>query len=211
MQTETTQIKEKSTDELLREGLSKAVSYQEYRRLVEILVQEGTSAGPIQSDDLANYTKLNSKRMNRWDKSVLIDDEDLKVIQKMESKVTWLVLTESWCGDAAPALPVMAKIAELNPNITFKVILRDENVPLMNKFLTNGGLSIPKLIVLDGVDGSVLGTWGPRSKKATKLVEAHKASHGTILPEFKQDLQVWYNTDKGQSILEDLLVVLALE
>jgi hypothetical protein len=72
-------------------------------------------------------------------------------------------------------------------------------------------MSIPKLIVLDAVYGSVLGTWGPRSKKATKLVEAHKAEHGTILPEFKQDLQVWYNTDKGQSILEDLLVVLALE
>ncbi len=211
MPTDSTQIMEISTIELLRESLSKAITYQEYRKLVEKLVQEGRSTGPIQTVELANYTKLNDKRMKRWDKVANISEDTARTIQQMGKKVTWLVLTESWCGDAAPVLPVIAKIAQLNPNIDFKVILRDENVALMNKFLTNGGMSIPKLIVLDEVDGSVLGTWGPRSTKATKLVEAHKAEHGTILSEFKQDLQVWYNTDKGQAILEDLLVVLALE
>jgi len=210
MQTDTTQITEKSTDQLLQEGMSKAISYIQYRELVERLSKDGRSTGPIQTDELANYTQLNNKRMKRWDKLFKIDGAAAEAIGEIDKKVTWLVLTESWCGDASPALPVMEKVAGLNPNITFKVILRDENIALMNKFLTNGGMSIPKLIVLDEASGDVMGTWGPRSKKATKLVDEHKAEHGTILPEFKQDIQVWYNRDKGQSILEDL-VVLALE
>lgn len=199
---------EKSTLDLIKEGISKATSYQEYRELVTTLALKEKSTGPEQSEALANYTKLNDQRMKRWDKVVKIDAAATETIQKMDKKVTWLVLTESWCGDAAPALPVMQKIASLNPNITLHVILRDENVDLMNKFLTNGGMSIPKLIILDDTSGSVVNTWGPRSKNATKLVEDHKAAHGTILPEFKQDLQLWYNKDKGQSILQDLLLLL---
>ena len=51
----------------------------------------------------------------------------------------------------------------------------------------------------------VIGEWGPRSKNATDLVEANKKQHGEITAEFKQELQLWYNNDKGQSILEDFL------
>lgn len=78
----------------------------------------------------------------------------------------------------------------------------------MDRFLTNGGRSIPKLIVVDNETGEVVGDWGPRSKAATVLVETHKAQHGSILPEFKEELQRWYNKDKGQSILNDLLQLL---
>jgi len=32
--------------------------------------------------------------------------------------------------------------------------------------------------------------------------------HGTITPEFKEILQQWYNKDKGQSTIEDLVKLL---
>jgi len=85
---------------------------------------------------------------------------------------------------------VVHKITELNPNISLKIILRDENIDLMNRVLTNGGMSIPKLIAFDNQTYEVLGDWGPRSKAATKLVEDYKAEHGQLSAEFKQDLQV---------------------
>lgn len=199
---------EKATAQLIKERLATAISYQEYRDLVLSLVAQGKTTGPEQTEALANYTKLNDKRMARWDKIVKIDDTAKAVIAKRDKKVTWLVLTESWCGDAAPALPVMNKIASATPNIDFKIIMRDENLDLMNKFLTNGGMSIPKLIVIDDADHSVIADWGPRSKNAAQLVTEHKAANnGTILPEFKQDLQLWYNKDKGKSILEELLAL----
>ncbi len=41
----------------------------------------------------------------------------------------------------------------------------------MNRFLTNGAMSIPKLIAIDDENEEVIGEWGPRSAAATKLVE----------------------------------------
>ena len=200
---------EKSTQELIQKGVSRATSYSEYRTLVKQLSEEGKSTGPEQTDALTNYTQLNDRRMKRWDKTLKFSEEAIAQIAKINAKTTWLVLTESWCGDASPALPVMHKITELNSNITLKVILRDEHVDLMNRFLTNGGMSIPKLIAIDDNSGDVIGDWGPRSKAATKLVEDYKTEHGKLTAEFKQDLQVWYNKDKGQSVLEDMLALLS--
>lgn len=202
------EIMEKTTKELLQESLSKAISYSEYRTLVTQLAEEGKSTGSEQTEALTNYTQLNDRRMKRWDKTLKFSEEALGEISKVNQKITWLVITESWCGDASPSVPVMHKIAELNSNISFKIVLRDENIDLMNRFLTNGGMSIPKLIAIADANEEVVGDWGPRSNAATKLVEDYKAEHGKLTAEFKQDLQVWYNKDKGQSVLEDLLKLL---
>ena len=92
--------------------------------------------------------------------------------------MTWLVITESWCGDASPSLPVMNKIAELSSHLELRIVLRDEHPELMDVFLTNGARSIPKLIVLDGNTNDVLGEWGPRSPKATEMVMDEKKRYG---------------------------------
>lgn len=201
-----------STEALIQEALAKSISYAEYRALVTQLSQEGKSTGPLQTDEaLVNYTKLNNRRMKRWDKMIKIDEATVSDIRQINTNRTWLVLTESWCGDASPALPVMDKVANLNPGISLHIVMRDDNVSLMNRFLTNGRMSIPKLIVIENADHKVIGSWGPRSQNATKLVEDHKALNGTILPEFKEELQMWYNRDKGTSILNEILELLTLE
>jgi len=46
---------------------------------------------------------------------------------------------------------------------------------------------------------------------AQQMVVDYKNEHGTLTPEFKEELQVWYNKDKGQSMLNDLLELLALK
>ncbi len=190
---------------IISESLSKATSYQTYRTLVQELVAEGKSTGEAQTEALSNYSMLNDKRMKRLDKTTKLTEEAIAKIKSYDGDVTWLVLTESWCGDAAQTMPVINKVAELNDKITLKIVLRDENEALMNEFLTNGGKSIPKLIAIDNTSGNVLGDWGPRPTKATQLVNDYKAEHGTLTPEFKQDLQVWYNKDKGQNTVDDLL------
>ena len=81
----------------------------------------------------------------------------------------------------------------------------------MDAFLTNGIRSIPKLIVLNKKKGQIVGEWGPRPSVATEMVETFKKEHGKLTDGFKQELQVWYNKDKGQNILGDMLQLLALE
>ena len=197
-------------DKVIEQSLENSYTYLEYRKLVSDLSEKGESTGPVQTEVLAQYTQLNNSRMRRWDKTLKFSEEAVAKIKSITHNIEWVVLTESWCGDAAPALPVMHKITELNPNISLSLILRDENIEVMNQFLTNGSMSIPKLIAINEEE-SVVATWGPRSLNATKLVDVFKEEHGALTSEFKQDLQVFYNKDKGQSVLQDLLRLLPLK
>jgi hypothetical protein len=190
--------------EIIEQSLTSAYTYQDYRDLVQNLLAEGKSTGPNQSEDLTNYSMLNDRRMKRLDKTITISEETKLEIQKITAPQTWLVLTEGWCGDAAQNLPVLHKMAELNDNIKLKLILRDDHLALMDLFLTNGGRSIPKLIALDSKN-NVIDTWGPRPTVATKMVADYKAKNGNLDAQFKQDLQVWYNKDKGKSTQDDFV------
>ena len=118
---------------IIAESLAKATSYQEYRTVVQTLAEVGKSTGESQTEDLANYTKLNDRRMKRLDKTTKLTEEAIAKVKAYRGDVTWLVLTESWCGDAAQTMPVINKVAELSDNITLKVVLRDENEALMNE------------------------------------------------------------------------------
>jgi thiol-disulfide isomerase/thioredoxin len=185
---------------IIENSLKSAQSYTAYKEMVLQLLKEGKSTGVIQNNDLFHYTKLNNQRMKRLDKQTKLNEETLSKAQKINKEFTWLVLTESWCGDAAQTLPVFNKFAEANKKIDLKVVLRDENEDLMNKFLTNGSKSIPKLIVVDNASLEVVGSWGPRSAKASKMVTDYKEKHGKIDAKLKTDLQNWYNDDKGTHI-----------
>ncbi|MEL4306588.1 thioredoxin family protein [Joostella sp. CR20] len=196
---------------LIKEGLKKSYTYADYRALVEQLVLENKSTGVEQTEALSNYSMLNHKRMKRLDKTVKLLESVQEKLKSFNRKVTWLVPTESWCGDAAQTLPIINAIAEASENITLKVVLRDENEQLMDHFLTRGSRSIPKLIMVDDAVNEVIDCWGPRPSIATNMVKAYKEAHGKLTPEFKQDLQVWYNKDKGQNTIEDLLELLSLK
>ncbi len=195
--------------QLIEKSIAKGISYQEYRSMVKTLAENGSTTGTDpENSALIDYTKLNDRRMNRLDKTTKIPADAIEKIKAFNRKTTWLIITESWCGDAAQTMPVMNKIAELNANIDIKIVLRDENEALMDRFLTNGGKSIPILIMVDDEINEVLHRWGPRPSEATKMVADYKALHGKLTPEFKQELQVWYNKDKGQNTIDDLLELL---
>lgn len=203
--------KEVSVKDSVQKALRKAMHYSEYRELVHVLAKVNSNTGLEKTEALANYTQLNDRRMNRWDKTLKIAEEVVSQFKAIEKPMTWLVLTESWCGDASPSLPVMNKLAELNTNLELKIVLRDEHPELMDAFLTNGARSIPKLIALDTPSQKVVGEWGPRSTKATQMVQLEKEVKGKLSAEFKQELQVFYNKDKGQDIINDLTQLLALK
>ena len=191
-------------NQIIEESLKRSISYTEYRKLVEDLVIQNSTTGNEKTAALAEFTKLNDRRMKRWDKTLKISEESKNVFSQCNKKITWLVLTESWCGDAAHVIPVINKVAELNDNIDLRLVLRDKNEDLMKAHLTNGGKAIPKLIDIDEETGQVISTFGPRPSEAIKLVDEYKLEHGSLTPEFKQDLQIWYNKDKGQATISDL-------
>jgi thiol-disulfide isomerase/thioredoxin len=197
-----------SVKDILSKSLEQSMSYKTYRELVSTLVEQNSTTGNDKSPSMANYTVLNDRRMRRWDKTVKPNQEAIDRLAEFDKKVTWLVITESWCGDAAHILPVINKVAELNSNISLRIVLRDDNPELMDAFLTNGGRAVPKLIMVDK-ELNVLDTFGPRPGIATEMVQTYKELHGALSPEFKEELQHWYNKDKGQAIIADLLALLS--
>lgn len=194
--------------EIIENSLKTAKSYEAYKSMVLELLQQGKATGPVQNENLLNFTKLNNQRMKRLDKQTRLSDEARGIAGKVDKDFTWLVLTEGWCGDAAQTLPVINKFAEANKKIDLKLVLRDENEDLMNNFLTNGSKSIPKLIVIDNETKEVVKSWGPRSAEAAKLMSDYKAKHGKIDAKVKEDLQIWYNNNKGKAIEKELVELL---
>ncbi len=200
---------DKST--LVQQGISMGMDYEKYRDLVHHLVEIEQTTGHTQTEANIQYTQLNDRRMKRWNKTFAIPEEVQQKVIGLNKPLVFLAITESWCGDAAHSLPIVHKIAELNTNIDFKIVLRDEVPEIMDAFLTNNARSIPKVILWDKENKTILGEWGPRPREATEMVLAYKQEYGKLTPEFKQDLQVWYNKDKGEGVLQDILDLLPLE
>jgi hypothetical protein len=81
-----------------------------------------------------------------------------------------IVLTEDWCGDAMINIPILLRIAE-KTGMEVRMLLRDDNLELMDQYLTNGkSRSIPIFIFIDE-EGNEVAKWGPRAQKIQDLTD----------------------------------------
>lgn len=177
------------------ELLTQALSYTEYQNLLEALMAENKTTGPDQSAKLLDYARLNLQRMRRIDKTVKILPELEQQLSKLDRPMTWLYITEGWCGDAAQILGVIEAMAHLCPSVQTRVILRDEHPEVMQHFLTNGAKAIPIVVVLDNADSAVLGHWGPRPAVIQELMNSWK-TEGFTKEELIDRVHHWYAQDK---------------
>lgn len=184
--------------------ITKGIDYATYLALVHELVSEGKTTGPNQQQDLIDYTKLNLQRMERIYKTTEVMPELVSALKKITAPQTWLVITEAWCGDAAQNIPLLAKLAAIHPYIQLKLVMRDENLELIDQFLTNGGRAIPILLVIDEKQQLIF-KWGPRPAKAQAMVAAYKQNPTVSFDEFKVQLQLWYNKDKTHEQQKELV------
>lgn len=190
--------------EVINEQLiNKAMSFDEYYSLSEKLVDENRTTGENQSEGMIEYTRLNFSRLKKWMKTGELTKELIDDLSKINEPVTWLILVEPWCGDVAQNLPFIYKAAELNQNIDLRIILRDENLDVMDEYLTNGGRAIPKMIALDK-NLSELATWGPRPGSVQRMLEEGKASDDFDYQAFAISAHSWYARNKGVELSMEL-------
>lgn len=179
------------------------MNFDEYLRYFEDILENTEKHEVYQNDaEYLNYTKLNWSRMNRWLKR-FEPSEDMKAcIQRIKDDQHWIVITEPWCGDAAHSVAQIYKIVKDNPHIDLDIQLRDTEPFLIDEYLTNGGKSIPKLIIRNDVGHDKV-VWGPRPAVLQVLFETMKAE-GKAFADIKEDIQRWYNEDKGAAIQVEL-------
>lgn len=187
----------------MKNYIEKSMTYAEYIKLIDDLLLDGKTTGENQSEAMFNYGKLNRQRMHRLEKTVRLSDSVREKARNVGRKMIWLIITEGWCGDAAQNIPTIEKIAAENPEkIETRYVLRDENLDLMDKYLTYNARSIPKLVALDAETLEELGTWGPRPQVAMNYFFEMK-KNGLEKPQMMENIQRWYLQDKEQSLQKE--------
>jgi hypothetical protein len=191
----------------MKEYIEKSMTYAEYIKLIDDLLLDGKTTGPNQSEAMFNYGKLNRKRMHRLEKTIVLSDSVKEKASSVGRKMIWLIITEGWCGDAAQNIPTIEKIAAESENIETRYVLRDENLELMDRYLTHNARSIPKLVALDAETLEELGTWGPRPLVAMNYFFEMK-KNGLEKPQMMENIQRWYLQDKEQSLQKEFETLL---
>jgi Thioredoxin len=153
------------------------------------------------------YRKINLQRSNRLDKQFQPSEKLIDIVRRIDEHQLWMVITETWCGDSAQCLPIIAKTATLNDKIDLRILLRDSNFDIIDHYLTNGkSRSIPILVAFD-LEGAELFKWGPRPETAKTLV-ANLKSMGFSKEEFNTKLHLWYGRNKGKDLESEIIQLL---
>lgn len=96
--------------------------------------------------------------------------EDEKFYQSLEAKdLRVLVLAEPWCGHCMLNIPLLMHLTE-KVNMPIHFLHRDENLELMDQYLTNGNRTIPIFIFID-IQGNEVTKWGPVANTTKDFIE----------------------------------------
>ncbi|WP_234369151.1 thioredoxin family protein [Brumimicrobium mesophilum] len=183
--------------------MENTINFKEYLARFDDILAHETPPPPYNDSAYLDYLKLNRSRQKRWLKTASIRSDLRTIIERIDTKQTWYLITEPWCGDAAHNNPFIFLMSELNPNITLKIVLRDAPPFMIDGYLTNGGKAIPKLIIRDSSEKD-LHVWGPRPVNCQLLFNKLKEEEADFERQ-KVELQNWYNIDKGVSLQDEFI------
>lgn len=174
-----------------------------YETQFDDIIEGKHTLPPYDNPDYIHYVKMNQTRANRLSRKGKLLAQLKELIASIDRDLHWLLITEPWCGDAAHCHPFVARYAAMNDHITLKIQNRDAPGSEIDKYLTNGGKSIPMLIIRDA-EHKDLFTWGPRPKDAQALYLDLKR-RSIEWPEILKELQLWYNKNKGEMMQKEWL------
>lgn len=141
--------------------------------------------------------QVNQGELQRVYEQVEFTEEDIATYNQVaDSRYRGIVLTADWCGDAALNVPVIQRIAE-QCKMELRYLIRDENLELMDQYLTNGtSRAIPIFIFIDE-QGAEVSVWGPRSPEVQQMVTEERAKlPAADAPDFQEKQKQMYSTFK---------------
>jgi hypothetical protein len=181
--------------------IEQALTYTAYRDQIRATLS--VPPADAAAERMRPYLAGNAALMEEYDQSYRVLPELLEALSAAPA-ATWLVITEGWCGDAAFNVPLLYAAERAMPSkIKLRLVLRDSNLELMDANLTDGGRSIPKLIVLNN-NLEPAGYWGPRPNSLQLLMKQWK-NDGLELKELIPKVHNWYNRDKTRTLQQELI------
>ena|SRR5690554_4537987 len=137
-------------------------------------LNEWFEKGLTPKDYISQMTVNKEELQAIYEKFSLTDTEKDRLAPLKDMNLKVIVLTEDWCGDALLNNPVLLKIAE-ETNMDVRFLLCDQNLELMDQYLTNGtSRSIPIFIFLNEI-GEEQAVWGPRANSIQEMVDVERS------------------------------------
>ena len=126
--------------------------------------------------DFIERTPKNRDRLDEVYSSFVIPEDIEQQIRAINSRIMMLVFAENWCSDTVLNLPILAKLSELNKNVSLVVVPRDDVIEEFKKqYLTGGKAKIPLvLFLLDQTEE--IHRFVERTKEIAEKVKEIKAS-----------------------------------
>src|SRR5690625_6925001 len=72
---------------ITQDVIDNAYTYESYRKLIDELLEENKTTGPNQSEEMAQYTKMNVHRMKRLDKQVEVNEDLIERVKQINKPV----------------------------------------------------------------------------------------------------------------------------
>jgi hypothetical protein len=124
-------------------------------------------------DQYVERMKVNKETMLQFTEEVQVPAEDVEWWKK-QGPVKVLALTYDGCGDALYNIPVLAKISKLAGNVDLRVVQRDDNLDIMEKYKNQGiYLSVPTFVFMDA-DLNEIGNLKERAQSMSQIMEAEQ-------------------------------------
>lgn len=193
---------------ITKNELKPSISFQEYMQLTKSIIESKEPPLPYNDPKMMKYTMQNMERMNRVLNTLSIDQKLYNLLHNNQRNMVWVVLTEPWCGDASQIVPALAAFADVASNISFQILLSDTHSEIMDRYLTNGGRSIPKLVCFDENTWQEIGTWGPRPKSIQQIVTEQKNNPNLSFGEKVRQIHAWYEENKTRDIQLEFIELL---
>ena len=188
--------------EFTKEKVNQLFSIDEYNDFFEKASVGQIHEAPYDNPAFASYTAANYKRSQQIRTKVDLDKKLYNALNAGIESWTWVLITEPWCGDASFIQPVIEALC-LAGQVDLRIALRDKEPEMMNAYLTNGGKSIPKLVVLDK-DYIEIFQWGPRPAELQQMVTELLRNGGSSDEKLKLAHQ-WYRKYGNKAVQEELL------
>lgn len=186
--------------------VSQGLTYAAYLQLMAQRAGQTTDGLPDDEAERIEFTRLNLHRSQRIARTYRVSAVLSELLDRIDQPQLWLALTEPWCGDSAQCLPYIAVMAQQNPAIDLRLLLRDDNLDIMDKHLTDGKRSIPVLVARDAEERKLY-QWGPRPVEAQAVFDEGKAA-GLQKPRIMEKLHLWYGRDRGRALEAEFVAVL---
>lgn len=141
--------------------------------------------------------QVNQQEFGRVYEQVAFTEDDIATFNVVTgSRYRGIVLTADWCGDAALNVPIVQKMAE-HCEMELRYLIRDENLELMDQYLTNGTSRAIPIFIFINEDGEEVSVWGPRSPAVQQMITEQRAHlPAADAPDFQEKQKQMYSAFK---------------